>query len=123
MALPPDTRRAGALGAARCVMPVGRRKYRIAAMQELRLDRLDHLVLAVSDVDRACAFYQRVLGMEVETFGGGRTALRFGRQKINVEKAGPSTPPPAHFCFITDAPLAAWLEHLKRCGVTTLEGP
>ena len=104
-------------------MPVGRCKYRIAGMQDLRLDRLDHLVLTVSDVEKTCAFYQRVLRMEVETFGGGRTALRFGRQKINVEKAGHPAPRPVHFCFVTNAPLPAWLEHLENCGVATLEGP
>ena len=53
-------------------------------MPNLKLDRLDHLVLTVRDVDRTCAFYQRVLGMEIETFGRGRTALRFGRHKIRA---------------------------------------
>ncbi|PYN91389.1 MAG: VOC family virulence protein, partial [Candidatus Rokuibacteriota bacterium] len=32
-------------------------------MQDLRLDRLDHLILTVRDVDTTCAFYQRVLRM------------------------------------------------------------
>ena len=61
-------------------------------MHNLNLDRLDHLVLTVRDVDQTCAFYQRVLGMEIETFGRGRTALRFGRHKINVEHADRPTP-------------------------------
>ena len=38
-------------------------------MHNLNLDRLDHLVLTVRDVNQTCAFYQRVLGMEIETFG------------------------------------------------------
>ena len=92
-------------------------------MQDLRLERLDHIVLTVRDVGATCAFYQRVLGMEIETFGRGRTALRFGRQKINVEDAEHPTPGSAHLCFITSAPLADWIEHLKACGVTLLEGP
>jgi len=33
------------------------------------VDRLDHLVLNVRDVEIAAAWYQRVLGMEVETYG------------------------------------------------------
>lgn len=90
-------------------------------MEDLRLERLDHLNLTVRDVDATCAFYQRVLGMEVETFGRGRTALRFGRQKINVEHA--QHPTPGHFCFITRAPLADWIERLKACGVVLREGP
>ena len=46
----------------------------------MRVERLDHLVLTVADIDASCAFYQRVLGMQVVTFGQGRKALAFGRQ-------------------------------------------
>ena len=53
----------------------------------MNIARLDHLVLTVADIERTCAFYVRVLGMEVVTFGEGRTALRFGRQKINLHPA------------------------------------
>ena len=90
-------------------------------MPTLDLDRLDHLVLPVRDVDQTCVFYQRVLGMEIETFGRGRTALRFGRHKINVEHA--DQPTPIHLCFITNAPLADWVEHLRACGVALRDGP
>ena len=49
------------------------------------VDRLDHLVLNVKDIEIAASWYQRVLGMEVETFGrDNRTALKFGGQKINL---------------------------------------
>jgi catechol 2,3-dioxygenase-like lactoylglutathione lyase family enzyme len=92
-------------------------------MENLSLERLDHIILTVRDVDATCAFYQRVLGMKIETFGRGRTALRFGRQKINVETAERPAPDSRHFCFITSVPLAGWIEHLKACGVTVLEGP
>jgi catechol 2,3-dioxygenase-like lactoylglutathione lyase family enzyme len=44
----------------------------------VRIDRLDHLVLTVADIDATVAFYTRVLGMEAVTFGAGRTALAFG---------------------------------------------
>ena len=103
-------------------------KDRIGAMPKLVVDRLDHLVLVVSDVEATCAFYSRVLGMEVETFGRGRTALRFGRHKINLERApGPlsdrPTPGARHLCFVTSTPLAEWLTHLTSCGVPLIEGP
>jgi catechol 2,3-dioxygenase-like lactoylglutathione lyase family enzyme len=39
---------------------------------------LDHLVLTVTDPDRAVSFYQRVLGMRPITFGAGRRALEYG---------------------------------------------
>ncbi len=54
----------------------------------MQIERLDHLVLTVADIARTCEFYTRVLGMEVVRFGEGRTALRFGQQKINLHAAG-----------------------------------
>ena len=53
-------------------------------MTGITIDRLDHLVLTVVDIDATCDFYARVLGMERVTFAGGRTALAFGCQKINL---------------------------------------
>lgn len=52
------------------------------------VDRSDHFVLTVRDVETTCAFYTRVLGMEVVTDPAGRKALRFGREKINLHPAG-----------------------------------
>ena len=97
----------------------------------MRLDRLDHLVLTVRDIEITCDFYARVLGMEVITFGQGRKALGFGRQKINLHQAGKEfepkamapTPGSGDLCFITHAPLAEVMEHLKKCNVDILEGP
>ena len=57
----------------------------------MQIERLDHLVLTVADIARTCDFYRRVLGIEVVTFGEGRTALRFGQQKINLHP--PTTSP------------------------------
>ena len=49
------------------------------------IERLDHLVLTVADIDTTVDFYQRVLGMDREAFGEERrTALRFGGQKLNL---------------------------------------
>jgi hypothetical protein len=52
----------------------------------MQIERLDHLVLAVAELPRTCDSYKLVLEMEV-TFGEGRTALRFGEQKINPHLA------------------------------------
>src|SRR3989442_49636 len=54
----------------------------------MKLDRLDHLVLTVRNIETTCAFYSNVLGMEVVTFENGRKALSFGSQKINLHEAG-----------------------------------
>ena len=62
----------------------------------MNIDRIDHIVLTVRDIEATCAFYLRVLGMEVTTFGGGRKALVFGGQKINLHQAGREFEPKAH---------------------------
>lgn len=92
---------------------------------------LDHLVLTVASIERTAAFYSSVLGMEVHTFGQGRVALHFGRQKINLHEIGRAvdsnvrhaTPGSADFCLLTDTPLDELLAHLRSCGVRVIEGP
>jgi catechol 2,3-dioxygenase-like lactoylglutathione lyase family enzyme len=54
----------------------------------MKVDAVDHLVLTVKDIDTTCAFYSKVLGMKVVTFGEGRKALAFGSQKINLHQQG-----------------------------------
>jgi len=95
------------------------------------VDRLDHLVLTVADVEKSCAFYSRVLGMNAVVFGGGRKALAFGRRKINLHaygnefepKADRPTPGSADLCFITDVPLTEVVVHWNAEGVAIVEGP
>ncbi|MFC1830007.1 VOC family protein [Thermodesulfobacteriota bacterium] len=97
----------------------------------MKIDRLDHLVLTVTDIQATCLFYTTVLGMEEVTFGNGRKALAFGDQKINLHKIGKSlepaarqpTPGSADLCFITTAPLSAFADHLRACDVKIAEGP
>jgi catechol 2,3-dioxygenase-like lactoylglutathione lyase family enzyme len=94
--------------------------------------RLDHLVLTVTDIEASCAFYAKVMGMRVVTFGPDqRKALAFGRQKINLHQSGHEfAPKAAHptvgsgdFCLITETPLDAVAKHLASCGVAIEEGP
>jgi catechol 2,3-dioxygenase-like lactoylglutathione lyase family enzyme len=97
----------------------------------MRLARLDHLVLTVADIDRTVAFYERVLGMEAETFGAGRRALRFGDSKLNLHQAGAEfepkaarpTPGSADLCFVAACPLADVIARLEELGVPLVEGP
>jgi len=97
----------------------------------VKIDRLDHFVLTVADIDVTCHFYSRVLGMEVVSFGQGRKALAFGIQKINLHqhrrefepKAQRPTPGSADFCLITSSPVDQVIEHLKQCGVAIEDGP
>ena len=97
----------------------------------MQIQRLDHLVLTVADIPRTCDFYKLVLGMEIITFGEGRTALRFGEQKINLHAADnipglvadKPTPGSGDLCFITEVPLAEVITHLGECGVPIVAGP
>ena len=97
----------------------------------MRIDRIDHLVLTVADLDVTVAFYTRVLGMAAETFGEGRTALRFGRQKINLHVRGAEFEPRAarsgtgtgDFCLVTETPLEEVQQHLAAVGVPVEVGP
>jgi catechol 2,3-dioxygenase-like lactoylglutathione lyase family enzyme len=98
------------------------------------IDRIDHIVLNVTDVDISAAWYQRVLGMEREDFGpNNRTALKFGGQKINLRphdqdvyswptgmthEAGAGD-----VCFVTAVPPDEVVAHLHDCGVAILQGP
>ena len=94
----------------------------------MEIDRLDHLVLTVRDIEATIAFYTRVLGMEEVTFGEGskrRKALRFGRQKINLHEAGHEfaphaaspTPGSADLCLLTHIPIEDVMTHLTACGL------
>lgn len=95
------------------------------------VDRLDHLVLTVADVDAAARFYTHVLGMRETTFGEGRRALEFGGQKINLHQAGAGhapfaarpTPGSADLCFVTASPPEEVMTHLRACGVEIVDGP
>lgn len=96
----------------------------------MKISGLDHLVLTVRDIAATCEFYARVLGMDVVTFQGDRTALHFGDQKINLHLAGQEfepkaqapTPGSADLCFITETPLEEVIQHLTTCRVPIEEG-
>ena len=100
-------------------------------MGSVRIDRLDHLVLTVADIDATVEFYTSVLGMQAVTFGAGRTALTFGLSKINLHQAGHEfepkarrpTPVSADLCLIAADPLERVLTELAAHGVPIQEGP
>ena len=98
------------------------------------IDRIDHVVLNVRDVEKAAAWYEGVLGMRREVFGPERrVALLFGGQKINLRpiSADPdewitgasNAPGAADLCFVTAVPPENVLAHLAACKVPILAGP
>jgi catechol 2,3-dioxygenase-like lactoylglutathione lyase family enzyme len=88
------------------------------------------LVLTVADVDRTVTFYER-LGMRAEIFEGGRVALRFATQKINLHKqgaelkphAGAPTAGSADICLLVAGPLEQVRRELGEAGITVELGP
>lgn len=92
------------------------------------ISHIDHLVLTVSDIERAVVFYSRAFKMEPITFGAGRRALRFGNQKINLQLLGEESRNRAQvgsgdLCLITRWPLDQVMAQLESQGVEIVEGP
>lgn len=98
------------------------------------IDRLDHLVITVADVELSAAWYQRVLGMEREEFGPHkRTTVKFGGQKMNLRpiEAGQDewftgrtvAPGSADLCFVTAVGPEDIIAHLQTVRVTIEKGP
>lgn len=95
------------------------------------IEGLDHLVLTVRDVEASLAFYRDALGMRPIEFAGGRKALAFGTQKINLHPAGAEfepkaarpTPGSADLCFLTAKPIESVINDLKNNGISIIEGP
>ena len=97
----------------------------------MQIARIDHIVLTVRDIEASCAFYNRVLGMKVVTFGAGRKALAFGQQKINLHEYGREFEPKAlhptsgsmDLCLITEMPISEVMTHLHSQNIQIIEGP
>lgn len=102
----------------------------------IRLSHIDHIVLTVSDIERSCAFYHGVLGMEVITSDDGRKALRFGVQKINLHqnnsngngsiielKAINPNAGSADVCFIANTAMELVITDLNERRIPIIEGP
>ncbi|HLQ24582.1 MAG TPA: VOC family protein [Acidiferrobacterales bacterium] len=97
----------------------------------MKIERLDHLVLTVRDIEATVAFYTQALGMKPVTFGNGRRALAFGQQKLNLHSADAPLKPhaarpipgSADLCFISSTPISKVIAHLKSAGVAIEEGP
>lgn len=97
----------------------------------ISIDRVDHLVLTVADVDRAVEFYTQVLGMEPMTFPGERRAVRFGGKTIKLHAASELVEPTAthpvpgsaNLCLVTNNPLSDVQDVLRNNEVWIEEGP
>lgn len=92
--------------------------------------RIGHVHLKVADLDRAIAFYCRVMGFELQQkFGAGAAFLSAGGYHHHIglntwESRGGTPPPPGHtglyhtaFLYPTRKALAEALKHVIASGV------
>jgi catechol 2,3-dioxygenase-like lactoylglutathione lyase family enzyme len=104
----------------------------------LKVQALDHLVVQVSDLEASANWYARVLGMTREDIPPEpgkppRTAMRFGRQKINLRPivaskddwftADHEAVGSEDLCFLTDSTPDQVIQHLRAERVAILTGP
>jgi catechol 2,3-dioxygenase-like lactoylglutathione lyase family enzyme len=104
----------------------------------ITVQALDHLVVQVSDVGASAKWYAQVLGMTREDFRPEpgkppRTAMPFGRQKINLRPiterkedwftADHEAVGSEDLCFLTDSTPDQVVQHLRALGVAIVTGP
>ncbi|MGP1360525.1 VOC family protein [Campylobacter sp.] len=73
------------------------------------MKNIDHIVIVVSDIEKAIKFYCEILGMQL-CKNNGRISLKFGSQKINLHKFEGEFLPSAKYpkkgstdiCFVVD---------------------
>jgi catechol 2,3-dioxygenase-like lactoylglutathione lyase family enzyme len=94
----------------------------------MKVRSLDHIVLCVRDVERTCAFYRQVLGMEPREERPGKWSLHFGANKISLQDAEASpaiardtVPGSGNFCLLTDTPIADVAAHLRAHAVEIVD--
>lgn len=100
-------------------------------MEKEFVTHIDHLVMTVSDIDAACEFYNRVLGLEIDHFGTDRRALKVGKQKINIHQIDKVIEPrakcpgvgAADLCFITTTGINDVVARLEELDIVIELGP
>ena len=96
----------------------------------MKIERIDHIVLTVADLNKTIDFYTNILGLKIVEFSAGRMALAFGNQKINLHENGKEFEPKASLptcgsidlCLITSTQIENVLTELKNKGVEIIEG-
>jgi len=99
--------------------------------EPIEVERLDHLVLTVKDIEATRRFYTEVLGMREVRFDEGRVALHFGDQKINLHAAGRPmalvagrpTPGSSDLCLVVRTPIDSVIARLVELEVEVGFGP
>jgi len=110
-------------------------------MKRITVTELDHIVLNVSDIDRALTFYTDVLGLEPERLDEFKAGeVGFPSVRINPDTIIDLFPMPPggslregdtkskpnlnHFCMVvSQTDFSSIVDYLKENGVTVRQGP
>ena len=94
----------------------------------MKLEKIDHLVITVKDLNKTIDFYTNILGMKLEEFYSSlnndqiRYAVSFGSQKINIHKEKKPFKPNAlnpklesrDISFISKYKIKDWINYLEQ---------
>ena len=103
----------------------------------MKLEKIDHVVITVKDLNKTIDFYTNILGMKLEKFLSSldnnkiRYAVSFGSQKINIHEEKKPIKPNAlnpssgsmDICFISKNKINDWVHHLEKKGINIEIGP
>ena len=102
----------------------------------MKVEKIDHVVITVKDLNKTIDFYTNALGMKLEKFSSLynnqiRYAVSFGSQKINIhEEIKPIKPNALNpssgsmdICFISKNKINDWVNHLVKKGINIEIGP
>ena len=103
----------------------------------MKLEKIDHVVITVKNLNKTIDFYTNILGMKLEKFSSSldnnqiRYAVSFGSQKINIhEEIKPFKPNALNpssgsmdICFISKNKINDWVYHLVKKGINIEIGP
>ena len=103
----------------------------------MKLEKIDHVVITVKDLNKTIDFYTNILGMKLEEFSSSldinhiRYAVSFGSQKINIHEEKKPIKPNAlnpcsgsmDICFISKNKINDWIYHLVKKGINIEIGP
>ena len=103
----------------------------------MKLEKIDHVVITVKNLNKTIDFYTKILGMKLEEFASSldndqiRYAVSFGSQKINIHEEKKPIKPNAlnpssgsmDICFISKNKINDWVHHLVKKGINIEIGP
>ena len=103
----------------------------------MKLEKIDHVVITVKNLNKTIDFYTNILGMKLEEFSSSldnkqiRYAVSFGSQKINIHEEKKPIKPNAlnpssgsmDMCFISKNKINDWVHHLVKKGINIEIGP